>query len=723
MNKVIYGAYTFQDADLNLIQGGKASLYWSPLGDELRAAYFSIPVQFYPRVWHTPAQDFKDGLEYGAPVDIYEDNTLLLRFYLTDITGGQRKPDGSYVFELVGTDFVGLFTSVQHLGGIYNSASAGNVIMQILGASKIAEDADETTYEVSGITFKVDADIVTARIDNWLPATQDARENLRTVLQLLNAAVSQDPDGTPRIGVVNHGTEIPVSEYEIYQGDTYVNEDPVTVVQVNEYAYFQIAGTAEETIYDASAEGTNGDLIIFDKPYYDVHGDVHLTVNEWGANFARVTGSGILSGKPYTVASRTLAASTGLTGADNVKTIDNTLCSSIYSSNLLTRMTQYFSSIEIVRNAIAMPEHYVPGRLLRYPDPMNEEQRGFPIEMALTFSGITKADGLVTAGWAPQEETPFTQTELITSSGTYTPPAGATRLQFWLIQGGTGGWGGYKGEDATLIYERISGAGGPVGEGGDGGKVLRVTVEYADLEASYNVTIGTPGTAGGINHGQGNEGGETTIEINGVVRSSAEGIRYPYGLFNFLDGVRYADKGQNGIYSGNAGYGLQNNPYQRSINDAQTSQTGTTTTWMDGNTIMYGVGGGGAAYGEKGENAHGSDLYGYIAGNGGDAVLDGFNGYTAPVPTIPGTGGLGGNGGGGGGAGGYGSTDPGSSVYYGNPGDGGNGSIGGDAAPGAIVVLAAFGIPPTPVNDGLLLDANGEPLFDLDYERLKEELS
>lgn len=718
MNKVIYGSYTFQDADLTLVTGGTANLYWAPLGDELRAAYFSIPIQFYPRTWHVPAIEFKAGLEYGAAVDIYEDSALLMRFYLTDITGGQRQQDGSYIFNLIGTDFVGLYQKVRHLGGIYTNAQAGAVIAGILGAVQTAADADKVTYQTSsGITYTVDADIAAARIDNWLPATEDARENLRNVLQVLNAAVMQNTDGSPRIGVMDHGAEIVVSEYDTYTGDSYIEEAPVTAVQVIEYAYLQISGTAEAVILDAS-NGVQEDLVLFDKPYYDIHGDANLSVLEQGANYARITGTGILYGKPYTVMSRTLIDSTGLTGASNIRTIDNPLCSSLYSSELLSRLNRYFANVSLIQHAVKMLEQFDPGHLLKYIDPMNEEKRGYPLEQTLTFSGITKADQKITADWTPMEENPFTESQLVTSSGTWSPPAGATRLRFVLIGGGKGGWGGYQGEageGSSFNPSTSAGAGGAVGEGGEGGKVFQIDVSYENLLGSYTVSIGAAGTAGGINHGEGTEGGATTLTAGADLYTSANGVVYPYGVMDILTGVRYAATGQDGIYPGNSGVGT-NYPLQKSINDSQTSQTGTVTTWNDGNTIVAGVvGGGGAAYGSNGGNASRSNLFAN-GGVGATAALDGFNGYTAAAPTIPGTGGIGGNGGGGGGCGGTSGDGDG-----GNGGAPGDGSVGGGAAPGAVLILIAYGIPPTPVDDGLLFDADGEALYDADYERLKEE--
>lgn len=734
MNKVIYGSYTFSDADLTLLAGGSASTFWAPLGDELRAAEFSIPVQFCPRSWRTAAEDFKAGAVFGDPVDIYEDSTLLMRFYLTDITGGQRQQDGSYLFNLIGTDFVGLFTSSQHLGGVYSNTSAGSLIADILGAVKATEGTDKTTYQTAGgITYAVDAAIAGMRIDNWLPAVTDARANLREVLQIVGAAVQMAVDGSPLIAAMDHGTQIDVSGHEVYSGDTYVQEDPVTAVQVIEYGFVQVDGTPAEVIYDATDNAAVNALVTFDRPYYDIQGDADLTVHESGANYARITGTGILTGKPYTKLQRALVASTGLVGADNLKTIDNPLCSAAYSSGLLLRMVNYFATINKVQNAIAMPQHYTVGQLLGYPDPMNEDQQGYPIEQHLLFSGITKATGLLTADWQPTDETPFTESRLLTSAQTWTVPEGATRLRFVLIGGGKGGWGGYDGQpgsghwfDPQPGYD--GGNGGDPGEGGEGGKVLQVDVDYNDIEGSYAISIGAAGAPGAASHGEGTEGGDTTVTIGGTVRSSAEGVRYPYGVLDILTGLRYAQNGQRGIYAGGWGAGLNWDGPARdggSVTDTETAVSGDPTTWSPGASIWtqagedFNIGGGGAAYGQNGSDARLSIGTSANGGAGAAASLDGFNGYTAPIPTIPGTGGLGGNGGGGGGCGGvYG--HPTFGTMFGDGGAAGTGSPAGPAAPGAVLVLIAYGEPPTPINDRLLFDADGEALYDYNYERLKE---
>lgn len=710
MNKIIYGAFTFSDADLTLIEGGKASLYYSPLGDELRAAEYSIPIKYVPRDWSLPAMDFKE-FTYGDPVDIYEDSTLLRRFYLTDIVSGQRLTEGAYVFYLTGVDFIGLYAAVPHAGGIYSNTDAGDIIAEIIGATEQSRDLSNVTYETAdGIEFTVDLATATSRVDGWLPATEDARANLRSVLQLLNASPQQNADGSPHFGPMDHGAELTISPYDTYQGDAYETQAAVTKVQVVEYEYYQLGSAEEELLYDASSLGANGFRVSFDGPKFDLRGD-GLTIDSSGANFAVVTGTGQLYGKPYTVSARVLQEATGLSGAENVRTIDNTLCSSLYSYNILVRMVRYFGHASIVDNAVAMPTDFGPGQALAYSDPMFESKHGYPTEMQLLYSGITKSTNKITADWIPADETPYTVSQLITTSGTWTPPNGATRLRFVLIGGGSGGWGGYKGEhggDHNTVY----GAGGEPGEGGQGGKVFQLNVEYDDMAPSYDIVIGSGGSAGAIDHGQGSDGGDTTLDDGQTVYSSASGIRYQYGVTDVLTGDIYASEGDTGVYRGGDGTGYAH-PAQ-SVNDSETTQTGVVTTWNGGADYVPSLqGGGGAAYGNNGGDAS----PGHRGGNGADAVLDGFGDYVVGQPAFAGQGGLGGNGGGGGGCGGNGDVP---ALGDGVGGDGGHGSVGGDGADGAVLVLIAYGTPPTPILEDWLFDADGEQLYDSNYEPLKE---
>ena len=713
MNEVRYGSYTFKDEDGTLYQGAEAYRVFSPIGNELPAWQYKIPVIFRPRDYSVEADAFRRGAVRGSVV------TLALRepgasvalrvdrFYLTAITGGKKLRDGQYLFYLEGVDLPGLLISKPHKGGVYSNTTFLDVIKEITGATRSSTGASVTSVydDANGFpTYRIDNTIATSRVDGWLPYTEDARDNLRKLLQQANARFS---DIT--ITNISSGAPTEISAYDIYAGDEYADAQPIATCTVNEHSYAQLANTDAEEIVTVS--GADNELIVFDKPYYDLQPAALIV--ESGANYAILSGTGTLTGKPYGHTVRQLSQAVRGGNAGSNVTIDNTLISGLNSSAMLARAVNYYSNAQTISNAFKARGDVMAGRLLQVEDPLGELVNAYIGEETVTFSGITKHAGTMIAGWSPINGSLFTQRIVLDSSGTLTVPAGATLMRLILIQGGKGGWGGYKGGNATNSTfggpADQAGDGGEVGEGGSPGKVLVVDVEQADLAASYTVTVGAAGTAGAANHGEGTEGGHSSVTDGVTTYTSGDGEIQETGYVDAMTGDVYALAGNDGIYPGQPGIG-SNHPGPYSINDQQTSQAGTTTTWNSGTsrTVQAGVhGGGGPAYGSDGGNA--GTTY---TGDGADAMLDGFNGYTVTAGSY-GSGGLGGNGGGGGGA----TTD----ANVGG-GSGGDGSVGGPAAAGAVIALFAFGDTPTPQPTVVdLLDANGEQLYDSYFERLRAQ--
>lgn len=710
MNEVSYGSYLFRDADGTLYQGAEAYRVFSPIGNELPAWQYKIPVIFRPRDYSVEADDFRRGAVRGAPVTIARRTPgasiglRIDRFYLTAITGGKKLRGGQYLFYLEGVNLPGLLVNKPHKGGVYSNATFLDVIKEITGATRSSVGLYNTTVydDANGFpTYSVNNAVAALRVDGWLPYTEDGRENLRKLLQQANAHV----DGAI-VSSISSGAPAEISPYDIYAGDEYADDQPIATCTVNEHSYAQLANTADEEIVTVS--GADNELIVFDKPFYDLSPAVLIV--ESGANYAILSGTGTLTGKPYSHTVRQLAQAVRGGNAGSNVTIDNTLIGGLNSAAMLARAVNYYANAQTIRNAFKARGDTMAGDLLQIEDPLGELVNAYIAEETVTFSGITKHDGTMIAGWSPINGALFTQRIVLDSSGTLTVPSGATLMRLIIIQGGKGGWGGYPGGNATNSSfggpADQAGDGGNVGEGGSAGKVLVVDVEQADLVASYTVTVGAAGTAGAVNHGEGSEGSHSSVTDGTTIYTSGDGEIPEAGYVDPMTGDVYAVAGNDGIYQGQPGIG-PNHPGPYEITDDQTSQTGTTTTWQSGasRVVSGGVhGGGGPAYGSDGQNA--GNTY---SGSGADAVLDGFNGYTAPVGSY-GSGGIGGNGGGGGG----GSTD--ASV---SGGTGGHGSPGGPGAQGAVIALFAYGSTPEPVpTPNYLLDSNGEPLYDFDFERL-----
>lgn len=706
--------YTFSDATRTLIQGAAATMYFSPLGDELRAGACKIPVVYTPRLYSMEADAFRQ-IKPGSQITLLQSGAAAQLFFLTAITGGKKLQGGRYLFVLEGTDLAGVLANVEHTGGIYENAAFSDVLIDAIGHDWLMPTQDATgtwrIYTRIGLPYiGVSEDVYDARVDGWLPYTTDFRSSLRGLLQQVGAYIrTGNLSGAiaPIITTDHGGTPLLIPDTEIHAGDEYVAEDAVTDMVVNEHSYYE-GGADPEELYDASGAAVSGYRVVFDSPHYDL-AFTGGSIIESGANYAVITGQGVLTGRPYSHNVRQLTASTGRSGTTVVKTIDNPLISPLNSAAMLQKAVDYYGSAKTIRHAIKAPDGLQPGDFLRLTDPLGELAQGYPVEVNLTFSQINKSDQLFVAGWTPAAGSVYTEEQIFDEDGTLTVPAGVIRMRLILIQGGKGGWGGYKGGDATQSSafgpSDNAGEGGEPGEGGSAGKVYQIDIEAEDLAASYTITVGAPGSPGAADHGEGAEGTHSTATGGGNAYSSASGTVPGGGITDPMDGTAYALEGPAGVYAGKPGEGV--NYGSSTLTDGATSQTGTTTTWRSGasRVVSGGVhGGGGPAYGSDGQN--GGNTY---SGSGADAALDGFNGYTAPVGSY-GSGGIGGNGGGGGG----GSTD--ASV---SGGTGGHGSPGGPGAQGAVIALFAYGTTPAPIpTPNWLYSADSQQLYDYYYEPL-----
>lgn len=345
---------------------------------------------------------------------------------------------------------------------------------------------------------------------------------------------------------------------------------------------------------------------------------------------------------------------------------------------------------------------------------------------AVSGSGLRLVfDGTTVRVWSPDPAQ-------FVASFPAAPGSGGTALSFSavravravLIGGGVGGEAGQRGEDGqtpthhdntytedyhTIYYydpdaeEQAASVGGDPGRGGSPGPVALQTlsVDSGDVLA---LTVGAAGV-GGTAEVAATAGSPSTLEVGGVVYSSADGGALAAGYPCPLQGVLYAKAGAPGVKGAPGG------------------RTSTTDLWgfcgtgcpglrLDGSNgaaggaalnpelgrlptgtgyVAAGGGGGGDAYGASG--SPGSDARTYLVDGytfyyaEGGAGGGGANAAPPPDAEQPGDGGGGGNGGGGGGNGGGARVRR--SGYFaskGAAGPGGAGSRGGNAASGAILL-------------------------------------
>lgn len=624
-------------------------------------------------------------IPYGMPVWWYYKETLIGKFY-----SKSNRRDGLYGYKLELVSAIGLLDRLPHAGDVYDGQTFAAVIAGIIPST---------------ISYTLASDVAALPVYGWLPYAngeeKSARTNLQQLLLASGVSIVKASDGNMHFQFLSVPASPPaISDGYVYaDGDSVEKGAPATDVEVVEHSFAAFDTDEAVTLYDNSdGSGTSEQqTVVFERaPCHSLAATDNLRIIESGVNYAVVAGMGKLIGKVYSHLQNVVSYKTGATGAKSTASVtEATLVSIVNSANVAQRVGSYYSSARRIKSSFRLGSEK-PNDTVTIRNAYNEVDTAIIAKMQLEVSSFIRAKAELITGYSPTGlGNNFAVSRVYTAGTTQITLQKGDRVI--LIGGGQGGQSGGNGEpgkNGTTSDHGDGGAGGQKGKGGAGGKVFVFT---APASGTYTVTIGVggaggvPGSADGAAPVDGSPGGATTITINGVVYSSANGASTAF-VRDFINGVNYATPGVDGADGGDGG-----TPNISGTGKGEdVTYNGTTYTGGAQGAVVYdhiaGVGGGGSGAAEGANGTAGTDGRAYYSSSYGGYVSDGGNGAKGADAIAPeaqtntdGRGGRGGSGGGGGGGGGMSNT----TLGVGDGGAAGKASAGQAGASGRIVVYSA----------------------------------
>ena len=673
MNKIQFDKWTFTDD--RIIDGG-CYLSRSLLSSSLEINTLDVDV-------YNTDHSIKNFV-VDTPVAYLKDDKRVASFYLQDI---ERISRNQYSIHAV--SFAGVLDNQTHYGGIYTGQTVGEVVPQICGSIPV--------YVASNVTG--------IKLYGWL-SIASRRENLAQVLFAISATVTTDDTGAVWIQGLEPEKKRDVTEDETEESASVEYTSPAIDVIVLEHQYTE--GQEEITLFEGATSA--GDIITFSEPCHSLVAS-GFTITEQGANYAIVSsGSGKLTGKKYVHSTRevkgkrTQARDAGQ-NESKIRVEEATLVSLVNSRAVADRLADYYACAERIVADVAYQADDAGDVLSQYHPYDGNMVQTCVESLDITLSGKLLAKMTSLVGYIPPDITQieyYDTFEILTGSGTWTPPKGAKNGRVVLIGGGTGGQSataGKNGERPPRKGSTVTADGGEGGIGGAAGVSGKIYQTEIDLEAPVSYQCGTGGPGGIYSADLQNSGKPGTATTFGVL-SSELGSVSDSGFTNPIDKTQFAIPGINGLDGGKGGNalgGIEGDRHRRSESGEDVLQ------WKGGQggegdhrpieeglypRTYSGGAGGGAAYGENGKDGEEFSHSGDLNGNGGD----GANAHQRGGERKYGQGGSGGNGGGGGGAGGKGyypayKDDPEETFLSEKAGTGGQGTAGEPGGDGCVIVF------------------------------------
>lgn len=590
-------------------------------------------------------------IPYGTPIRFYSNNRIAGLYYCDSVDR-----IGAEKFQINCISAIGLMNRQRHKGGIYTGERFDAVVREIIG-----EEYD----------FQIHADVAELQVYGWLPYST-RRRNLHQLLVAYGVNIIKSDIGGMLFTFLNAEDAEEIPNSRIFSGGNVTYGEPASRVEVIEHGYHYLPTVDYEVLYDTQGEIVENTIVTFDHPIYadslTIEEGGSLRMTSFGTNFAVVSGSGVLKGKPYVHTTKRLTADNEEAVTEKIVTVEEaTLCTMANAENVLARLSSYYFNVTTVTNSIKVDTERTGKRYI-IENAFGEHTNAFLAKTSTRVSSFARADCEFIADFVPMAQgSSFAKRvilELSDKEQIWNIPESVydkdvVQIRVVLIGEGYDGENGSDGEMGHYGDDNrggVGGAGGKGGKGGNGGRILSATIDCSNLAfLKYGRT-----------------GKNTWLTAGDNYYNSANGMSSASGFVELFTGAVFALPGNSGIDGASGGEGGANPAIGSSGNPAtdgsdlefegvvykggkksdkqavRAKEYGNNfhenMTWRFG-----GSGGGGAAAGNDGNDAgkleggSGTVVHWPFGGDGADAVA------TQPTVEMYGTGGNGGSGGGGGG--------------------------------------------------------------------------
>ena len=657
--KIEYDGHTYSGTE---IKGGNIRRTLSLLSASIESDTFNVSLK-------SPNKNLA-AFTRNAPLTVFNRDRKLGTFYVQTV-----KRIASDLYDISAISAIGLLITLNHYGGIYTGQTVSDVLPSIFGT----------------VPYSVKTNLCDIALYGWLPIGT-SRDNLAQILFAIGATVKTDLNGVIKIEKLWDGVSSAITPNRIYSGASEEYTSEISRVSVTEHQY--IEGGDLVTLFEGNTK--QGDIITFSDPHYGLVAS-GFSILESNANYAKVSsGSGTLRGCPYVHYTHEIKKFLNSMAEENEKSVKDATLVSLFNSNAIAEYLANYYKCRQTINASVVLDTENPGDVVSIYHPFGDGYVEACLENEdITLSNTLKAQEKSLVGFTPIDLNTrlVNRVEILTGSGTWSPPVGVNEFRAVLIQGGGAGESGENGANATtatvksqsntttsgqgyvtpffsnLRNSTSGGNGGAGGDGGVGGKIYEADFSNTDGKSyPYSCGIGadTPGT----------EGTETMFGN----ASSESGTRRNEGYQDLFSGIYYGKKGVAGEAGGNGG-----------------------KNGADGDSTASSMGGSGATASVKKQSSVSGTLYSLIevgrfqragggGAGGGSGATPGGNGtsqtgnpsctFTGSLPSFSATGtGVSG------GKGGNGANGSPAETY----GSGGNGGGGGGGGGGSGDTFLAFG--------------------------------